>query len=59
MHDHPSDSPKHRIDTALAHLGRASSRAAQSVSPPLVRTSTVVFETLGDYERAHHGTLFE
>lgn len=58
MHN-PPDSPKHRIDTALAHLGRASSRAAQSVSPPLVRTSTVVFEVLADYKRAHHATVFE
>lgn len=45
--------------TALVHLGRQSSATAQSVSPPLVRTSTVVFETLADYKRTHHATVFE
>ena len=48
-----------RNDTALIHLGRRSSRGHQSINPPLVRTSTVAFETLADYKKSHHQTVFE
>lgn len=47
------------IDTQLVHTGRTSARAAQAVNPPLVRTSTVVFETLADYKQAHHERVFD
>ncbi len=46
-------------DTFLAHQGRSSAKASQSVNPPLVRASTVVFETLADYKHAHHATVFD
>jgi hypothetical protein len=35
-----------QLDTYLAHLGRASSLAAKSANPPVVRASTTVFQTL-------------
>lgn len=46
-------------DTFLAHSGRETARAAQAINPPLVRASTVVFETLADYKHAHHQTVFD
>ncbi len=46
-------------DTFLIHAGRASATAAQAINPPLVRASTVVFETLADYKQAHHRTVFD
>ncbi|MES2888384.1 MAG: PLP-dependent aspartate aminotransferase family protein [Pseudomonadota bacterium] len=45
--------------TLLIQAGRATAPAAQSVSPPLVRTSTVVFPTLADYKAAHHQRVFD
>ena len=46
-------------DTYLVHSGRETARASQAVNPPLVRASTVVFETLADYKHAHHQTVFD
>lgn len=46
-------------DTFLVHSGRETARASQAVNPPLVRASTVVFETLADYKHAHHQTVFD
>ncbi|HEX5737867.1 MAG TPA: PLP-dependent aspartate aminotransferase family protein [Hydrogenophaga sp.] len=46
-------------DTFLIHGGRDTARAAQAINPPLVRASTVVFETLADYKHAHHQTVFD
>ena len=46
-------------DTFLIHAARATARAAQAINPPLVRASTVVFETLADYKHAHHETVFD
>ncbi|HSV52246.1 MAG TPA: cystathionine beta-lyase [Burkholderiaceae bacterium] len=46
-------------DTFLVHSGRATAKSAQAINPPLVRASTVVFETLADYKHAHHQTVFD
>jgi cysteine-S-conjugate beta-lyase len=46
-------------DTFLVHSGRESAKAVQAINPPLVRTSTVVFDTLADYKHAHHQTVFD
>ncbi|CAN7159279.1 PLP-dependent aspartate aminotransferase family protein [Acidovorax sp. LjRoot129] len=48
-----------QIHTFLAHSGRHTARAAQAINPPLVRASTVVFDTLADYKHAHHQTVFD
>lgn len=45
--------------TFLAHAGRQTARAVQAINPPLVRASTVAFETLADYKHAHHQTVFD
>lgn len=42
-----------KIDTALAHLGRKSATAAQVVSPPVVRASTVLFPSLAEYKASY------
>jgi len=55
----PTAQPKLHIQTLLAHAGRTTARAAQSVNPPLVRTSTVVFETLQAYHAAQRGVVFD
>jgi cystathionine beta-lyase len=46
-------------DTFLVHSGRETAKAAQAINPPLVRASTVVFETLADYKQAQHRTVFD
>jgi cysteine-S-conjugate beta-lyase len=46
-------------DTLLVSTGRATAKAAQAINPPLVRASTVVFETLAAYKHAHHETVFD
>ena len=46
-------------DTLLIHAARATAKAAQAINPPLVRASTVVFDTLADYKHAHHQTVFD
>ncbi|MCU7373781.1 cystathionine beta-lyase [Paucibacter sp. O1-1] len=46
------------IDTQLIHLGRETSSAANSVSPPLVRTSTTLFPSLQAYKQAQQGQVF-
>ncbi|RZJ14911.1 MAG: PLP-dependent transferase [Acidovorax sp.] len=51
--------PPMQIHTFLAHSGRQTARAAQAINPPLVRASTVVFDTLADYKHAHHQTVFD
>lgn len=47
------------IETLLIQAGRQSAHSVQAINPPLVRTSTVSFETLADYKRAHHQTVFD
>ncbi|MCA0176518.1 MAG: PLP-dependent aspartate aminotransferase family protein [Proteobacteria bacterium] len=46
-------------DTLLIHAGRESAPAVHAVSPPLVRTSTTVFDTLAAYQQAQAGTVFD
>ncbi|WP_326533735.1 trans-sulfuration enzyme family protein [Pseudorhodoferax sp.] len=46
-------------ETLLAHAARTTARAVQSVNPPLVRTSTVVFDTLQAYQQAQRGLVFD
>lgn len=46
-------------DTFLIHAGRDTARSVQAVNPPLVRASTVVFETLADYKHSHHQRVFD
>lgn len=48
-----------RFDTKLAHLGRTSAEREQVVNPPLVRASTVLFETLDDLRAAREGVAYE
>jgi len=47
------------IHTLLTQLGRDTARTAQSINPPLVRASTVLFERLADYKQAHHQRQFD
>ncbi|WP_246287999.1 trans-sulfuration enzyme family protein [Paraburkholderia sediminicola] len=53
-----SHHPMH-IDTLLIHAARESAGAANSVNPPLVRTSTTVFDTLAAYKQAQRGLVFD
>lgn len=46
-------------DSDLVHLGRTSAAAVHAVNPPLVRASTVVFETLEEYRQSYQGRVFE
>jgi cysteine-S-conjugate beta-lyase len=46
-------------DTFLVHSGRKSAKSVQAINPPLVRASTVVFDSLADYKHAHHETVFD
>ncbi len=41
---------KHGVSTRLAHLGRSPRDQYGAVNPPVVRTSTVVFDRLEDFE---------
>ncbi len=47
------------VETALAHLGRCSGVASNSVNPPLVRASTTVFQTLEAFKDSYKGIVFE
>lgn len=56
----PTPSAHHRrLDTALVHQGRSRTGEVQSVNPPLVRASTLLFPTLDDFKRSYQGTVFE
>ena len=46
-------------DTALIHLGRVTATAAQAVNPPLVRASTMLFNTLAEFKQSYTGVAFE
>jgi len=48
-----------KIDTKLSHIGRSTAQSMQSVSPPLVRTSTVVFPNLKVFKDSYSETVFE
>ena len=48
-----------QTDTALAHLGRRSAKAAQAVNPPLVRASTITFDSLAAYRQSYRQPVFE
>lgn len=56
---HETSSDTWETDTALAHLGRQTSIPSNSVNPPLVRASTVVFQTLADFKQSYKGVVFE
>ncbi|MDA8455657.1 PLP-dependent aspartate aminotransferase family protein [Acidovorax sp. GBBC 3334] len=56
---HGAPGRRWQLDTALAHLGRASAVAAKSVNPPIVRASTTVFESLAEFKASYQGTVFE
>jgi cystathionine beta-lyase len=45
--------------TLLVHAGRTTATAAQAINPPLIRTSTVLFENLAAYKEAQHQRLFD
>jgi cysteine-S-conjugate beta-lyase len=45
--------------TQLIHLGRETASATNSVSPPLVRTSTTLFPTLDAYKQAQRAPVFD
>lgn len=47
------------VDTSLIHAGRRTAAQAHVVNPPLVRASTVVFDTLADYKRSYHERVFD
>ena len=47
------------FDTSLVHLGRDSGTAAQVVNPPLVRASTVTFDSLAAYRQSYHQPVFD
>ena len=47
------------INTKLARLGRVTAESAQSVNPPLVRTSTVVFPDLASFKESYTKPVFE
>ncbi len=46
-------------ETSLIHLGRATAGAAHAVNPPLVRASTMVFDTLAAFKQSYAGVAFE
>ncbi|MEV7616211.1 PLP-dependent aspartate aminotransferase family protein [Streptomyces sp. NPDC089799] len=47
------------IGTLLIRAARRTATAANSVSPPLVRTSTTVFDSFDAYKRAQSGLVFD
>ncbi|MBU3065433.1 PLP-dependent aspartate aminotransferase family protein [Nocardia sp. NEAU-G5] len=47
------------IETLLVHAARQTAAAAHSVSVPLVRTSTTVFDSFDAYKRAQSGLVFD
>ncbi|MFI5828568.1 trans-sulfuration enzyme family protein [Streptomyces sp. NPDC051578] len=46
-------------ETLLIHAGRQTAGAANAVSPPLVRTSTTVFDSYDAYKQAQGGLVFD
>lgn len=48
-----------KIDTQLIHSGRSSAGQSNSVNPPLVRTSTMLFPSLAEYKKSYEGVVFE
>lgn len=46
-------------DTLLVHIAREAATATHSVSPPLVRTSTAVFDSFDAYKQAQSGLVFD
>jgi cystathionine beta-lyase len=47
------------IETLLVHAAQQTAAAAHSVSPPLVRTSTTVFDSLDAYKQAQGAPVFD
>ena len=47
------------INTKLAHLGRRTASQTNSVNPPLVRASTIVFPNLSAFKESYNTTVFE
>lgn len=48
-----------KIETQLVRLGRTSATQTNSVSPPLVRASTTLFSSLGEFKKSYDGLVFE
>ncbi|MBV1907749.1 MAG: PLP-dependent aspartate aminotransferase family protein [Kangiellaceae bacterium] len=48
-----------QIETLLTHLARPSGEHADSVNPPLVRTSTVIFRDLSAFKKSYSNPIFE
>ena len=46
-------------DTSLIHLGRTTAATAHAVHPPLVRASTMLFDTLAEFKQSYAGVAFE
>lgn len=51
-----TDSPTFKKNTRIVTLGRSPEEFGGAVNPPLIRTSTVLFPTLKDYDAAQSGT---
>lgn len=52
-----SDSRRFKIDTRLMHLGRDPKAQFGAVNPPVVHASTILFDTLEDFEAAQRARL--
>lgn len=50
---HPAP-PAQRAETTLAHAGMQHGALSGMVSPPVFRFSTVTYDTVAEYEEAHH-----
>lgn len=48
-----------KLHTRLLHSGRQSAKDTQSVNPPLVRTSTVLFDDMAGFRQSNEGKAFE
>jgi len=46
-----------KFDTLLGHLGRDTKAQRGSVNPPVYRASTILFDTLGEFEQARRDVL--
>ncbi|MGI5193128.1 PLP-dependent transferase [Streptomyces sp. CA-288835] len=46
-------------ETLLIHAARQAAAAAHSVSPPLMRTSTTVFDSFDAYKQAQNALVFD
>ncbi|MFQ5775976.1 MAG: cystathionine beta-lyase [Kiloniellaceae bacterium] len=49
--------PKYKVDTLLAHLGRAPAAQHGAVNPPVYHASTILFETVAAFEDARQDLI--